>query len=295
MSKISQTTEKKNNLYIFDVSGTLVKSDSFRKDFSKAFVVYGTEYYQNLGLSKNIAEKKINDGIKLQQTNPSDDKYLKIQDEVGAYATKKGKFFFDIHYDAAMAIKELVEKGHKVVVYSMGLKKSLKPLFESLKMYDGKTLDDYISGYFSSFDIGSKKDPKSFEKILVKMNFPRQRTIYIDDEPENAKVAAQKVKLKKVYNIIRNEQTNIPDNHSKDGYIIIKNLRDIVSMENLRESIIYLVDDSSLIQFLDQETSENTSQLENIASEEVIENNNSNNDSNNDGEDSGGESQSEAA
>jgi len=125
-----------------------------------------------------------------------------MQDEVAAYAYQKGKLFFDIFYEAAAAIKHLAEEGKTVVIYSSGLKHTFKPAFKSAKMSGGKTLDDFISFYFSSFDIGDKDKVSSFRTIANKIGISLKNAVFIDGKEENAKTAV-KAGVKKVYRVVK--------------------------------------------------------------------------------------------
>lgn len=84
---------------------------------------------------------------------------------------------------AEALLRSLKEQGLKVGVLS----NTLPSLRESLA-YHG--LDAYVDGFFASCTLGvAKPDPRAFQMALEVLGLAPEETLYLDDDPENVKVA----------------------------------------------------------------------------------------------------------
>ncbi len=233
-SSVSKGKKFGKEMYIIDVSGTIVNDKQFISSLENAFDKYAAKYYaEEKGLSQPAAKVQAEKGTALREKGSKNSNgsayqtYLKMQDEVAAYAYQKGKLSLDIFYEAAVAIRHLAEEGKTVVIYSSGLKHTFKPAFKSAKMSGGKTLDDFISFYFSSFDIGDKDKVSSFRAIANKMGISLKNAVFVDDKEENAKTAV-KAGVKKVYVISKNPDRKKSKDKSSEEYYVIQSIKQIL-------------------------------------------------------------------
>lgn len=223
---IPQNIEAQNReikLYVTDLAGTLNNKNQFVNQVQTNFDTHALEYYISQGLSRNDAKAKVEHGLQLRSKSQNNEEYLKMQDEVGAYAFQSGKMKMEVYDDAPSTLVKIKDSGTKTAVYSVGLKKSLQPAFRTVKLDGGKTLDDYVSKYFSSFDIGPKNKVEGYRKICESMGISIDEAVYIDDEAPNAR-AAVNAGFKKVYRIIRGKSDKSKldkDGKHPDGYFVI--------------------------------------------------------------------------
>jgi len=204
-------------LYIIDVVGTIADKERLIPQLEGNFDKAAVEYYTANGVSQKKAEAKLALGKKLRAKNRRDPSYEKMQDEVAAYSYEKGKIKLEIYDDAHTALKEMRESGAEIAIFSSGMDKSLQPAFKSVRLDGGKSLDDYVSKYFSSNQVGPKSRRETFERIPKDMGVEISDCVYIDDEAKVTDIAS-KANFRQVYQIQREETaTHAGTNGEKHG------------------------------------------------------------------------------
>ena len=213
--------------YIIDVAGTITNGRTFIEGRRESFEQHAYDYYVRHGYSEEQAKKNVEFGREKRNQDPPDEKYLHMLDEVNAELFEQGKIQLDVFDDVPKAFKEMKESGAKVAVYSAGLKKSLKPSFKTVKLDGGKTLDSYVDGYFSSFDVGKKDNPESYRKIASQLGVDITNSVYVDDQAKYVKTA-KKAGFRKVYRRASPEQPEGQNEEHDEGYETINSLSEVV-------------------------------------------------------------------
>ncbi|MEZ0322868.1 MAG: acireductone synthase [Hydrogenothermaceae bacterium] len=121
---------------------------------------------------------------------------------------KSGELKGYIYPDAYKKLKEWFEKGIKLYVYSSGSVRAQKLLFSHTNYGD---LTYLFNGYFDT-NIGSKIEPESYKKISQIIGFNPQNTLFLSDNPEEIKAAAQSGI--KVYRLVRPNDVDYIENFS---------------------------------------------------------------------------------
>ncbi len=100
---------------------------------------------------------------------------------------KTGKLKAPVYKDAYEKMKQWKQKGYRLYIYSSGSVKAQK-LFFSHTEY-GNILD-LFSGHFDT-KIGNKKEPQSYKKIAQEIGLKPEEIIFLSDNPDEIKAAAQ--------------------------------------------------------------------------------------------------------
>ncbi len=170
-------------LIIFDLDGVLIKSKQY---FSDAFAdKYKIDNKEVVVILKRIL------GMAGDKSGGTFSYWKPHLDEWGVNIIEKD--FFDMWFDVenTKAVDEVIQvynnvknQGYKVAILSdqfVERAKYMKETFDFVRNVDGV----YLSG-----EIGmTKEDPRAFEKILNDFNFKPEEVVFIDDDPENVKVA----------------------------------------------------------------------------------------------------------
>ncbi|MCX7759583.1 MAG: acireductone synthase [Hydrogenothermaceae bacterium] len=119
---------------------------------------------------------------------------------------KSGELKGYIYPDAYEKLKKWFEKGIKLYVYSSGSVKAQKLLFSHTNYGD---LTYLFSGYFDT-KIGSKIESESYKKILENIGISPENILFLSDNPEEIKAAAQSGI--KVYRLVRPKDAEYIEN-----------------------------------------------------------------------------------
>jgi methionine salvage enolase-phosphatase E1 len=184
--------------YIIDTAGTIAPRESLVSAYNTSFDTMALQHYVKKGLSGAEAKAKVERGIKLRNQDSENEEYLRMQDEIAAEAFATEKVRMEIFDDVLPAFRKMKESNAKIAVYSTGIKESFRPAFRSVKLDGGKSLDDYVDVYVSSFDVGPKTDVESFRKACREVGTEAADTVYIDDEAKAAETASH-AGFRKVY------------------------------------------------------------------------------------------------
>ncbi|XP_064602924.1 enolase-phosphatase E1-like [Liolophura sinensis] len=110
-----------------------------------------------------------------------------LQGHIWREAYKQGKVKGELFDDVAPAIKQLVEDGKKVYIYSSGSTEAQKLLFAHSTEGD---LSESLTGYFDT-NVGSKTESDSYKKISEEVGVKPEEILFLTDIPQEASAAVK--------------------------------------------------------------------------------------------------------
>ena len=151
----------------------------------------------NQEIDKNKLESYLNFLIRVDRKS----KPLKeIQGKIWRDGYESGELKSIIYADVKLFFEKLKELDKKIYIYSSGSVEAQKLIFKYSKLGD---LSIYIHDYFDT-NIGGKKEPESYSKILANINIPAKELVFFTDVKEEADAAS--------YNKIKSYIMNRPGN-----------------------------------------------------------------------------------
>jgi len=100
-----------------------------------------------------------------------------LQGMVWRQGFEAGHLLGEIYQDVASSLKRWRKEGRRVAIYSSGSVLAQRLLFEHTRYGD---LTGDIDAFFDT-NIGSKKDPESYERIVSRLEVAPDQTLFVSD------------------------------------------------------------------------------------------------------------------